>query len=332
MRKKRVAAIMTLIAFVLAGCGFGIYKYDRTKRFEFAEKNSFAMGTIVSQKVYAPYGAKHAEKVNLLIAAIEDVISRNVESSAVSRLNLTGSVSDKDTASIVRTCTEVSEKTGGAFDITVGGVVDLWKIGSDDARVPDEKELQQALGEVGYKNLTAEGTEITLESEAKVDLGAVGKGIACDSAVAYYRAIDGCSGAIVSVGGSIGCFGSYNKAGDKWKIAIRHPRQENAFLGVIELGEGFVSTSGDYEKYFIEDSVRYHHILDARTGRPASSGLISVTVVCDSGFLSDALSTACFILGKEKSEPLLEAYGASAIFVDEDLEITTVGEIDFERY
>lgn len=91
-----------------------------------------------------------------------------------------------------------------------------------------------------------------------------------------------------------------------------------------------MSTSGDYEKYFEKDGIRYHHILDANTGYPASSGLISVTVVCDSGLLSDALSTACFILGEEKSKALLEKYNASAIFVTENMEISTVGEIDFE--
>lgn len=331
MNKKRITALILVVVFVLAGCGFGIYKYDSEKRFEYAEKNSYAMGTIVSQKIYAPYGAKHAEKINFVIAAIEDVISRKVEGSAVSILNSQGKASDGDTAQIIRECIELSEKTQGAFDVTVGKLVDLWNIGGDNPAVPAEKELEAALSDVGYGKLTVDGQDISLSSDASVDLGAVGKGIACDSAIAYCKAISECSGAVISVGGSIGCFGTYNKAGDKWRIAIRHPRQENAFLGVINLGEGFVSTSGDYEKYFTEDGIRYHHILDARSGRPASSGVISVTVVCNSGFLSDALSTACFILGREKSVPLLEEYGASAIFVDENLEITTVGEIDFEK-
>ena len=136
---------------------------------------------------------------------------------------------------------------------------------------------------------------------------------------------------MVSVGGSILAFGKRNKAGDKWRVAVRHPRKENAYIGVINLSEGFVSTSGDYEKYFEKDGIRYHHILNANTGYPADSGLSSVTVVCGSGLLSDALSTACFILGEEKSKALLDEYSACAVFVDKQLNVSTYGDIDFEE-
>ena len=146
---------------------------------------------------------------------------------------------------------------------------------------------------------------------------------------AYFDSSD-MKGAIVSVGGSILAWGNYNKAGDKWQIAVAHPRNEGEYLGVLSIDEGFVSTSGDYERYFEKDGKRYHHILDATTGYPAETDIISVTVVCDSGIISDALSTACFILGYEKSQELLKECNASAIFVDKDMNISTVGEIDFE--
>lgn len=331
MNKKRLLSLLLAAVFVVCAVGLGLYSYDRQKRFECYEKNSFAMGTIVSQKVYAPYGAKHIEKVNLLTSAIENIISRNIDSSEVSTLNSSSEVQSKEVAELMANCQKLTEETKGAFDVTVGAVVDLWAFGEDNQGVPSEDELKEALSQVGSDKVTVNGEKITLSSEAQVDFGAVGKGLACDSAIAYYKAVGDCEGAIISVGGSIGCFGRFNKQGDKWRIAIRHPREENAFLGIINLDEGFVSTSGDYEKYFMEDDIRYHHILDARTGYPASSGLISVTVVCDSGFLSDALSTACFILGKDEGAKLLEKYNASAIFVDEEMNVTTVGEIDFEK-
>lgn len=331
MKNKRVTAVVLAIAIIAGIGGFAFYKYDKAKSFYFDEKNSFAMGTVVSQKAYSPYGAKHIQKVNAMLNALENEISRNRDNSAVSLLNKEGVARSAQTAEIIRSCNELSQKTKGAFDITVGGIVDLWDFGGENETIPSEKELEKAVAEKGFEKLTVSEDEITLSSKAKVDLGAVGKGLGCDLAISYYKAADDCEGAIISVGGSVGCFGTHNKQGDKWRIAIRHPRQENSFLGVISLDEGFVSTSGDYEKFFIENDVRYHHILDARTGYPASSGLISVTVICDSGLLSDALSTACFILGKEESLPLLEEYKASAIFVSEDMTVTTVGEVDFER-
>lgn len=330
MNKKRVLSLVIVLILFLSGSAFGIYKYDRQRKLPFGEKNTFAMNTIVSQKVYADFGAKHIEKGNLIINALEDTISRHIPSSAVSILNEKGVAEDSETAEIIRQCKEITALSGGAFDITVGKVVDLWNFDGENENIPDEKELKKELSFVGAEKLETGGDKITLSSEAAVDLGAVGKGVACDKLISLYRQVKDCNGAIVAVGGSVGCFGSYNKAGDSWKIGIRHPRQENGFLGVLKLKEGFVSTSGDYEKYFIKDGERYHHILDARTGRPASSGLISVTVICKSGFLSDALSTACFILGEEEGTRLVEKYDASAIFVDEKLNITTVGEVDFE--
>ena len=109
--------------------------------------------------------------------------------------------------------------------------------------------------------------------------------------------------------------------GSSWNVAVTDPRAENDddYLGVVALnGTEFLSTSGDYEKYFIENGVRYHHIMDPSTGYPAESGVTGVTVVCDSGLEADALSTACFVLGVEKGTLLLKAYGADGLFVDED--------------
>ena len=153
--------------------------------------------------------------------------------------------------------------------------------------------------------------------------------MACDMLKTYLDSSN-MQGAVISVGGSILAWGNYNKAGDKWQIAVAHPRNEGEYLGVLSLDEGFVSTSGDYERFFEKDGKRYHHILDATTGYPAETDTISVTVVCDNGLISDALSTACFILGEENSRELLGEYNASAVFVDKDMNISIVGDIDFE--
>ena len=154
-----------------------------------------------------------------------------------------------------------------------------------------------------------------------LDLGALGKGYACDIAVQQYKKA-GVSG-IIAVGGSIGVNGT--KPGDEpFNVGIRDPFSENTsnvFASVV-LKSGFISTSGSYEKYFMKDNTLYHHILDTRNGYPAETDIVSVTVVCDSGMYSDMLSTACFILGVEKSKPLLEKYNAEAIFVKKDKQVT----------
>ncbi len=329
--KSRILKILSAVFAVIIALSLALFFSDRSKRFEMTEKNIIAMDTVVTEKIYAKKGsANYIKSVSDIITGLEDKISRFESGSAVALLNSDKTVTDNSVSTVVTMLSEISEATQGAFDITVGELSDLWGIGSEKERIPEKEEIEKALKEIGYDALKVDGATVTLESEASVDLGAVGKGFACDLIKAYLATTEA-DGAIVSVGGSILAYGDYNKKGDDWSIAIRHPRNESEFLGVISLSEGFVSTSGDYERYFEKDGKRYHHIFDATTGYPASSGLVSVTVVSDSGILSDALSTACFILGEEKGRALIEKYNSSAIFVDEDMNIITVGDIDFEK-
>ncbi len=166
-------------------------------------------------------------------------------------------------------------------------------------------------------------SSIYIEDQCTLDLGAVGKGIACDVAQNYLKQQKEVSGAVIAIGGSILLYGS-KADGSNWNVAVQNPRgQDGEAMGVLSLsGTTNVSTSGDYEKYFMQDGKRYHHILDPSTGYPAESGLISVTVVSDDGLLSDGLSTACFVLGKEKGQKLLESYGAEGIFIDQNKKVT----------
>ena len=166
-------------------------------------------------------------------------------------------------------------------------------------------------------------SSIYIGDKCTLDLGAVGKGIACDVVQDYLKKQKEVSGAVIAVGGSILLYGS-KADGSDWNVAVQNPRgQDGEAMGVLSLsGTTNVSTSGDYEKYFMQDGKRYHHILDPSTGYPADSGLISVTIVSDSGLLSDGLSTACFVLGKEKGEKLLETYGAEGVFIDQNKKVT----------
>lgn len=242
---------------------------------------------------------------------------------------------------------QVSEDSGGAMDVTLGRLSRLWNLdelavltengsigttmadgergqgevagdGVEKINFPTAEQIQAALADCGYRRVQLSDGMITLPAGMQLDLGAVGKGIACDRISAYLHSQPQITGAVVAVGGSVVTYGQ-KPDGSPWKVAIMHPREEGGYLGVLSLeGEHYISTSGDYERYVMADGVRYHHIFDPATGYPAHSGLCSVTIVCDSGLLADALSTACFVLGPEQGLALAQVYGAEALLVEED--------------
>ena len=313
-------------AFVFAAVLFGLQKKD----FDSETKNAFSMGTVVTARVYGKNAASADDEIISVIRQLDGTISWRVEGSAVDRVNSGERVKLNELAKIIATCREVSDSSGGAFDVTVGRLTRLWDFDDGAEKIPSKKDISAALGTVDYRKLSTEGGIVSAAEDQLVDLGSVGKGYACDMVRSYLEMTEN-EGAVVSVGGSILAYGKRNKAGDPWRIAVKHPREENAFLGTIILDEGFVSTSGDYEKYFEKDGKRYHHILDARTGYPAESDLVSVTIVAESGLLSDALSTACFILGSEKGRELAEKYAVGAVFVASDGSIDEIGSVRFEK-
>ena len=222
----------------------------------------------------------------------------------------------------------ISADSGGALDVTLGRLSRLWNMDGlaaegegEGISIPSTDQIRSALEERGYERVRFAGDGMILPAGMQLDLGAVGKGIACDRVSAYLHSQPQITGAVVTVGGSVVTYGE-KPDGSPWKVAVIHPREEGNYLGVLSLtGEQYVSTSGDYERYVMVDGVRYHHILDPATGYPARSGLCSVTVLCDGGLLADALSTACFVLGPERGMALAENYGAEALFVCEDGEL-----------
>ena len=329
-KAKKTALIFAAFLVLALIVGGGLYFSSTKKDFDSQSKSAIAMGTVVTSRVYGDYSALRNEEIINIVQQLEKRISRNVSDSAVSLVNSGKTVKLSELADEINASNGISRDTGGAFDLTIGGVSSLWDIGGENERKPSDAEIKRALEKVDYTKIEIKADSVSVAEGQQLDLGAIGKGRACDLVRAYLESKDA-PGAVVSVGGSILAYGKRNKAGDKWRVAIKHPRNENAFLGTILLDEGFVSTSGDYEKYFEQDGKRFHHILDARTGYPAESDLISATVICDSGIMSDALSTACFILGSEDGARLAEKYGAAAIFVDKDENISTVGDVEFEK-
>ncbi len=316
VKKSLVPVGIMLLAVVL----FVMVIMDMTdSTLEQKTKSTVAMGTVITEKLYGENDSDTAfRKIENAINELENKISMRIPESTVSKLNENFSVScDKETEGIFALCDEVRRKSDGAFDITMGKITALWKIGEEGATVPNESEIEKALQSVDGEKVKCDNGNITIEKGQKVDLGAVGKGLACDKVKDVLDGTD-VDSAVISVGGSILLYGE-NPTADCWTVAIRDPRGEASdTLGKLKLDSGTVSTSGDYERVLVSNGKTYHHILDTKTGYPADSGLISVTVVCDSGILSDALSTAVFILGKEKGMALLKEYGVDGVLVDEE--------------
>ena len=285
-------------------------------------KTDFAMDTVVSETLYTTGEDITADVISALKDVEENWISWTKESSQIYQINQNAGSTvtvSQETAAYLKQVLELSEASEGAMDPTMGKIIRLWDIDGEDPHIPEEKELNTLLKKVGYSKITLDGNKVTLPAGMTLDLGAAGKGIGCDAVEQVLEKEKEVSGMILNLGGSsVMSYGS-KPDGSSWQVAVTDPRDtEGDYLGVVALkGTEFLSTSGDYEKYFIEDGVRYHHILDPSTGYPARSGLTSVTVVCDNGLDADGLSTACFVLGKEKAEELLKKYNADGLFVDD---------------
>lgn len=299
----------------------GIVIFDTVKKNREFQTTSVAMGTIINIKLYGPNGEETAQLIAENINETERaLLSRNEENSDIDRINKNPDTSvsvSYETADIISKSLEVSKNCGGVFDITIGEITKLWNFDGENQSVPAKEKIDEALSLVGYPYVELSDTSVKIKEGQSLDLGAVGKGAACDRIKTLLESAKTDS-AIISVGGSLLLYGDR-----EFTVGIANPQNSQTTLGTLELSDAFVSTSGNYEKFFEQDGETYHHILDATTGYPADSRLSSVTVVCDSGLLSDALSTACYILGYQESISLLAKYNAQAVFVFKDKTIRT---------
>ena len=317
MKKNTVIPLTAVFVVIIAvSCVYALF-------FKTGEdsKTDVAMGTVITVKAYGRHTSEGVESAVTAVKNLDSLISKTTGNSDISKINADSSatVSEK-TVSVINKTLDVCKDSAGALDITVGNLSEMWDVGGDNQRVPSDEELQKGLSFVGYQNIKISGNSVSVPAGVHLDLGASGKGAGADEAVSALKNTKGVSGAVVSVGGTVGVFGK-NPNSDHWGVGVRKPERDNTgYIAVIKLyKDSFVSTSGSYEKYFESDGKTYHHILSPFTGCPAESGLKSVTVVTyDSGVYADSLSTACFVLGYEKSLELLEKYSADAFFIMDD--------------
>lgn len=324
-RKKGIVSTVICIA-VIALVVLVILGIRRTRLKTPLTNSTVAMGTVVDQTVYAQNedNSKQAvTDINKDINALDrKYLSWRVDGSDVAKLNANGSAKvNSITADCITQCLAVSKDTDGLFDISVGKLSTLWNIGTDDARVPSDSEIQSALSYVNYSDIKVDGNNVTIGKGQVLDLGSVGKGLACDRANTILKK-NNITGATISVGGSVLVYGTNPTSNNgTWQVGIRDPfGGENDYALVCTMDGGTcISTSGDYEKVLEVNGKKYHHILSTETGYPAESNVTGVTVIAKSGLISDALSTSCFILGySQKSLDLLKKYDAEGIFIKKD--------------
>lgn len=247
-----------------------------------------------------------------ILREIEKKMSHFDAASEVSRINRKGFEQPQEvspeTFEVIRKAVEFFGKTGGAFDVTVLPLMRLWGFYSQEPAIPSHDQIQSTLTRIGPDRLILDSGRHQIGffvDGAGIDLGGIAKGYACDQVVNFLKD-EGIENALVNIGGTIFALGK--APGDKpWRVGLRHPRDPNRTHKVLSLVNEAVSTSGDYEQFFVENARRYSHILDPRTGYPANRS-IAASVVASSAMLADILSTTLFILGPEEAASFMRQF------------------------
>jgi thiamine biosynthesis lipoprotein len=245
------------------------------------------------------------------IRRIEKLLSLSDPASEVSRLNKSGQLKvSPETLFVIRKAGEIWRESGGSFDITAAPLSAVWGFNDGRCRIPSEPELKAVLGKIGFDKLRINDNIIKFTVDGmSLDLGGIGEAYAVDCAVR--RLIQaGIKNALVSAGGDIYCLG--DKWGKPWKVSILDSRKK-AEIGCLFLRGRAVATCGNSGPYFVYKGARYYKIFDARSGRPAYSGVNSVTVIASDNIVADALAQSAYILGKEKGRKLARKFNAQMI-------------------
>lgn len=328
-QQRKLAVILLgllMMAFIITGCNA---KQASEKKNIAVESDTFAMGTVISQKVYGVNGQAAANEAVKKIEYLDKLLTFNDTQGDLYKLNQnagkTGVELDPETIKIIEKAQQVSEMSHGAFDITIGPLVKAWGIGTDTARIPSNEELKSLQALINYKDVEINNHYVSLKRKGQmVDLGGIAKGYTGDAVIEIYKKY-GIESAFINLGGNVVTLGN-KPDGSPWKVGIRNPRPTGTGsgqdLGIIKVTDKAVVTAGDDQRYFIENGQRYHHILDSSTGYPAKSDLMSVTLITDSSLDADALDTAVYILGLEKGRELIRQFGGvEAVFVTTDKKI-----------
>ncbi|MEQ8483546.1 MAG: FAD:protein FMN transferase [Pseudomonadales bacterium] len=298
-------------ALWIAGCGGGA---------EYARYAGSTMGTYYQVTARCPEDV--SAQIEAELAAVNDEMSTYLEDSVLSRFNRAAAEQwhpvPEPMAQVVAAARAISEASGGAFDVTVGPLVNLWGFGPDPKRgVPAAADIDAARAQVGHDRLEVSLTPPQLRKRGPlyVDLSAIAKGHGVDRVTERLRRA-GCDALLVDVGGEVRGHGP-SPSGRSWRIGVEVPDSERqgGIQRVVALRDGALATSGDYRNFFDADGARYSHTIDPRTGHPVSHGLASVTVLHDSAMWADGYATALTVLGPEAGMAFAERHELAVLMV-----------------
>lgn len=328
MQKKGWLRSLILFVSAVALLSAGLFISNLIKETKPFQRSEYIMGTIFdvtvigdNEKVIEAVVVKAFDEIK----RIDGLMSRYKEGSEVSLVNKNAGIAPvkvgQELIEVLKEARKISELSDGAFDVTIGPLTNLWAFDMGKDVVPPEEKIEELRRLVNYRKLKIDEAASTVFLEEKgmmIDVGGIAKGYSVAKAMKVFEDA-GIKNVIINAGGNLNLRGT--KRGKPWKIGIQEPRDEKKLLGVLNITDTSVSTSGDYQRYFVKDNIRYHHILDPKTGYPAK-GLMSVTVTGRNETMTDALSTAVFVLGAEKGAALMKKMGAEGVIVAEGEEIT----------
>jgi FAD:protein FMN transferase len=311
---KFMFASAFLLLVSLTGC-------DMQKSNVFKETRQ-SMHTIVTITVVTDSNEKANKAIEESFTELDGIASLlnfYSETSELSAINRNAGIApvkvSRETLELIDKSVYVSKMTEGGFDVTVGSLVKLWDM--KKRIVPDKKTIDETRKNVGYQNIVIDKTASTIFIKKKgvsIDLGGIVKGYAADRVVETLQR-HGIKSGIAQVGGEVRTFGK-RPNGTPWTVGIQNPRQKggDGIIATIDVSDKALSTSGDYNKYFEKDGRRYHHLIDPKTGYPASN-CGSATVLADNGTTSDGFSKL-FVLGPEKGIAAAKKAGVEVVFID----------------
>lgn len=323
MHQKKMLPLLLCAIFTFSGCSTQTQQQPENKHFA----STFAMDTIMEMTIYDENGEQLLTDAEQEIRRLERLFSVTMEDSEITKLNQNAGIApvpiSDDTLDLLQTAQQVQQQTNGSYDMTVAPIVQAWGFTKEAHHVPSQEELSQLLPLVQAKNVEVSAdakTAYLTQSGMSIDLGGIAKGYTSD-AVSTLLKNSGVTSALLWLGGNISVIGN-KPDGNPWKIAVENPQDQSDYVGLLEVSDCSVITSGGYQRYFEQDGKRYHHIIDPATGYPSQSDLLSVTIVSENGTKADALSTALFVMGLEDALTFWrESNDFEAVFVTTDNQV-----------